>query len=271
MLSRRLIPTGPGSLSSLLLRPFTSSPVTREPFRSPGLGDITPDGADTFNARQKEFRENVEAARKRKEKADSQSLATPKSPSSAHKIASIAKSHGNASTKSVLDTTTQLDPASLGSLSTHASVGEARKAEQDAASSKKKGGAFSTLIYGTAEGQQMDKEMERSFSQVLARGKYVHSIVFHDVKPDKVDEYVELVGSWYPRMASMEENKVNLVGSWRSEVGDCDTFGWRLSALDPLGNRLMSLTSTYLGVPTIYRLSCGAAQYLTASRLPCLR
>lgn len=71
----------------------------------------------------------------------------------------------------------------------------------------------------------MDREIEHSFSQVLARGKYVHSIVFHEVKPDKVDEYVDLVGSWYPRMAGMPENKVHLVGSWRTEVGDCDTFG----------------------------------------------
>lgn len=71
----------------------------------------------------------------------------------------------------------------------------------------------------------MDQEMEHSFSQVLARGKYVHSIVFHEVKPDKVDEYVELVGKWYPKMAGMPENKVHLVGSWRTEVGDCDTFG----------------------------------------------
>jgi len=70
----------------------------------------------------------------------------------------------------------------------------------------------------------MDQEIEQSFSQVLARGKYVHSIVFHEVKPDKVEEYVELVGSWYPRMASMPENKVHLVGSWRTEVGDSDTF-----------------------------------------------
>ncbi|GAM89311.1 hypothetical protein ANO11243_073480 [Dothideomycetidae sp. 11243] len=88
----------------------------------------------------------------------------------------------------------------------------------------KKGGRLSNLIYGTPEGRQLDKDIERSFSQVLARGKYVHSIVFHDVKPDKVDEYVELVGSWYPKMASMPENKVHLVGSWRTEVGDCDTF-----------------------------------------------
>ena len=89
----------------------------------------------------------------------------------------------------------------------------------------KKGGRLSNLIYGTHEAREMDKEIERSFSQVLARGKYMHSIVFHDVKPDKVDEYVELVGQWYPRMANMPENKVHLVGSWRTEVGDCDTFG----------------------------------------------
>ena len=69
------------------------------------------------------------------------------------------------------------------------------------------------------------REIERSFSQLLARGKYVHSMVFHDVKPDKVDEYVDLVGGWYPKVAQNSENKVNLVGSWRTEVGDCDTFG----------------------------------------------
>ena len=71
----------------------------------------------------------------------------------------------------------------------------------------------------------MDREIEKSFSQVLARGKYVHSIVFHSVKPKKVDEYVELVGKWYPKMAGLPENHVHLVGSWRTEVGDCDTFG----------------------------------------------
>lgn len=80
------------------------------------------------------------------------------------------------------------------------------------------------VIYGTKEGRMMDAQIEASFSAVLARGKYVHSIVFHQVKPNNVDEYVELVGDWYPRIAKMEETKVNLVGSWRTEVGDCDTF-----------------------------------------------
>ncbi|KAF2704006.1 NIPSNAP-domain-containing protein [Pleomassaria siparia CBS 279.74] len=88
----------------------------------------------------------------------------------------------------------------------------------------KKKGALSTLIYGTPEGRELDKDIERSFSQVLARGKYVHSIVFHEVKPGNVDEYTELVGNWYPKVANAPENNVHLVGSWRTEVGDCDTF-----------------------------------------------
>ncbi|KAI0996045.1 hypothetical protein K3495_g12137 [Podosphaera aphanis] len=85
-------------------------------------------------------------------------------------------------------------------------------------------GKLSTLIYGTKEVKELDRQIAASFSQMISRGKYVHSIVFHEVKPDKVDEYTELVGSWYPKMAGMADNKVNLVGSWRTEVGDCDTF-----------------------------------------------
>ncbi|KAK3331354.1 hypothetical protein B0H66DRAFT_95886 [Apodospora peruviana] len=102
---------------------------------------------------------------------------------------------------------------------------EARNAAQTATKEPpRKAGPLTNLIYGTKEGREMDAQIEASFSQVLARGKYVHSIVFHEVKPECVDEYVDLVGKWYPRMASSPENKVHLVGSWRTEVGDCDTF-----------------------------------------------
>lgn len=112
----------------------------------------------------------------------------------------------------------------LGSLSTAVSAtGNAAKAAEK--EPPRKQGPLTNLIYGTKEGREMDAQIEASFSQILARGKYVHSIVFHSVKPECVDEYVNLVGTWYPRMASMPENKVHLVGSWRTEVGDCDTFG----------------------------------------------
>lgn len=140
-------------------------------------------------------------------------------------------------------------------------TGEARQAEAE--QSGRRGGKLSNLIYGTPEGQQMDQEMERSFSQLLARGKYVHSIVFHDVKPDKVDEYVETVGKWYPRMASLPDNKVNLVGSWRTEVGDCDTFGLRDNR--PTFEVGLMVCSSHLGIPTIPGLSPIASQHPISS------
>lgn len=225
--------------SSLLARPFTSSAVVQ---RSPSIRDITPDSAAEFNARQKEFRENLEVARKRKEQQESQSVNAsasaspspsapdaPSSPSPALRDRlreyATAPAAPHATKKStthepVVDAAAVLDNKALGSLSMHRSLGDERQQDQSP-----KRGALSSLIYGTKEGQQLDKDIERSYSQVLARGKYVHSIVFHEVKPDKVDEYVDLVGKWYPRVAGTPENKVNLVGSWRTQVGDNDTFG----------------------------------------------
>jgi hypothetical protein len=212
---------------SSLVRPFSSSTTV---YRAPSIRDITPDSAAEFNARQKEFRENLEAARKKRDQQESQSVdasgSTPASPAIRDRFreyttAPTAPLPSNASSKlsPVVDAANVLDSKALGLLSTHRSVGDEQLSESP------KRGPLSSLIYGTKEGQHFDKDIERSFSQVLARGKYVHSIVFHDVKPDKIDEYVALVGEWYPRMANTEENRVNLVGSWRVQVGDNDTFG----------------------------------------------
>lgn len=189
MFSRRIVPrlgaiTSP---SKSTVRPFSSTFALA---KAPALADIEPDKGHEFDARQAQFRQEQEAARKKRDEEESQYQST---------------SNGNSATQG-----------------SRFPSGAARAKDED---SRKGSGRLSNLIYGTKEGREMDRELERSFSQVLARGKYVHSIVFHEVKPDKVDEYVELVGSWYPRMANMPENKVHLVGSWRTEVGDCDTFG----------------------------------------------
>ena len=201
------------STPSILFRTLTTS-IPHQ--RSPALGDITPNGAAKFDARQQVFRDEGREAQKAKEKQDSQSSVTaPTTPTAPYSAStSPASDAGSASS---------LGHVALGSLSTH-DAGANRESSQKQESSKRKG-ALSSLIYGTHEGQQMDHEIEKSFSQVLARGKYVHSIVMHSVKPDKVDEYVDLVGGWYPKVANTPEHQVHLVGSWRTEVGDCDTFG----------------------------------------------
>lgn len=157
------------------------------------MGDINPSRAqiDSFNRKQHEFRERLAEAQKQQgERALS---------------ATFSASGKSGSSSPATDAGTSA---------------EAKQREAD-----RKSGPLSNLIYGTKEGREMEAQMEASFSQVLARGKYVHSIVFHTVKPEKTDEYIELVGHFYPKMANTPENKVHLVGSWRTEVGDCDTFG----------------------------------------------
>lgn len=206
-------------------RSFTSTLSQHDPVRAPALADIKPDDGPKFDARQKEFREQLAANQRRKEQEESQSRRL-----SAAQGASRSPSSSD-TTSSTVDGVDQ----TLSSLSfTHAEEARARESAQDG----KKTGPLSSLFYGTEAGRNMDKEMERSFSQVLARGKYVHTIVFHEVKPDKVDEYVELVGKWYPFISTNPENKVNLVGSWRTEVGDVDTFGASL---------LLRLSCVWLG------------------------
>jgi len=52
-----------------------------------------------------------------------------------------------------------------------------------------------SFLYGTEKGQELQREMEQSYSKVLARGKYVHKLNQHIVRPDKIDEYVALMYS----------------------------------------------------------------------------
>jgi hypothetical protein len=200
MLSQRVVRAVTAARQAPTVRALSTTAATRSD-RLPALGDIKPEQHETFNSRQKTFRSQLVEAQKQREASGFAS-----SPSSSSSAPSSSSAQG------------------LGSLST-ATTGTgtaAHAAEQQP--SARKAGPLTNLIYGTKEGRELDAQIEASFSQVLARGKYVHSIEFHDVKPECVEEYVALVGKWYPRVAGSAENKVHLVGSWRTEVGDCDTF-----------------------------------------------
>lgn len=199
------------SATATTVRPFTASAATAlRNQKAPALADIYPGEGKTFEAKQQQWRQHQQEEFDRKRNEEIMKREAKKEAAAGQSTSSSAPA-GSADSQSILG-------KSIGSLSSTFAT-DAREQEG------KKPSALSSLIYGTPEGRELDKDIERSFSQVLARGKYVHSIVFHDVKPDKVEEYTELVGSWYPRMASMPDNKVHLVGSWRTEVGDCDTFG----------------------------------------------
>lgn len=195
MLSQKLVRAASSAVPRSSVRAFSTT-LLQQTKKAPSMGDINPSRGQIkeFSQKQKEFREHlVEAQKERDASALNSQLSA--------NIAADTKSSNS-------------QPIDAG-----------QTAQVTESEPGRKAGPLTNLIYGTKEGRELEAQLEASFSQVLARGKYVHSIVFHEVKPDKVDEYVELVGQWYPKMANTPENKVHLVGSWRTEVGDCDTFG----------------------------------------------
>ncbi|KAI8067445.1 hypothetical protein BDF21DRAFT_345643 [Thamnidium elegans] len=88
-----------------------------------------------------------------------------------------------------------------------------------------KQGRANEIIEAVLYGSKKIKEEERqTHSKVLARGKYVHELQIHKVKPDKVDEYIELTSKHLPKIANDPTNDVNLCGSWSIDIGEQDTF-----------------------------------------------
>lgn len=53
------------------------------------------------------------------------------------------------------------------------------------------------ILHGNQEAQEEIKTAvetrEVSFSQKIARGKYIHEIMTHEVKPDRVKDYINLM------------------------------------------------------------------------------
>ncbi|GAO50322.1 hypothetical protein G7K_4451-t1 [Saitoella complicata NRRL Y-17804] len=89
---------------------------------------------------------------------------------------------------------------------------------------EKGSGIVSSLLYGTPEAHEDAKVLEQGFSKKLGRGKYVHEIIEHKVKPDRVEEYLELIEKTYPKLAANPANNAHHVGSWRTVIGELDSF-----------------------------------------------
>ncbi len=172
MLSRHLLhtrssfhPSSSSSSAVLLYRTFTStSSILHTPPRSPSISDITPEVVKKFDQRQKDFRARTVAAQQAREQQESQSSTIGHVLDARHVTSASSASASSASTTASLG---------LGSLITtrHAGDDAVGKGASSQQTSGTKGGALSSLIYGTPEGRQLDKDLERSFSQVLARGR----------------------------------------------------------------------------------------------------
>lgn len=93
----------------------------------------------------------------------------------------------------------------------------------DDASSKAKSGLLSSLLHGSASAKE-DGLTAQSHSKRVGRGKYIHEIQRHVVRPDKVEEYISLLAQHYPKLAADESVPCRLIGSWQVHIGELETF-----------------------------------------------
>ncbi|KAJ2773724.1 hypothetical protein IWQ56_000875 [Coemansia nantahalensis] len=77
-----------------------------------------------------------------------------------------------------------------------------------------------SILHGS---EQVRQETRDTLSKVLARGKYVHEMSTHRVKPGRMDEYKAAVAELYPQIVRNHSPSVKLVGSWETDIGDLDT------------------------------------------------
>lgn len=88
---------------------------------------------------------------------------------------------------------------------------------------KQSQGLFASLLHGSDAAKQ-DGLTAQSHSTTVARGKYIHEIQRHVVRPDKVDEYKRILSQHYPRLSSDQSINGRLTGSFEVQIGEVETF-----------------------------------------------
>ncbi|KAF9562531.1 hypothetical protein EC968_005201 [Mortierella alpina] len=84
-------------------------------------------------------------------------------------------------------------------------------------------GIVNSILHGS--GSLPKVLSQESWGVSLARGKYVHELQKHRIRPERFDDYVQLVSEAFPRMVKESNNRLRLTGSWLTEIGQLDTAG----------------------------------------------
>ncbi|KFH62504.1 hypothetical protein MVEG_11897 [Podila verticillata NRRL 6337] len=82
-------------------------------------------------------------------------------------------------------------------------------------------GIVNSILHGSGSLPKM--QSQESWGVSLARGKYVHELQNHRIKPERYDDYVQLVSEAFPRIVKESNNKIRLTGSWATEIGVLDS------------------------------------------------
>jgi len=80
------------------------------------------------------------------------------------------------------------------------------------------------ILHGSPEAKREGEVAVQQHSRLVGRGKYVHEILVHRVKPSQVDEYRQQIEKYLTGIASDPQFHVKLSGSWEKVVGEQDAF-----------------------------------------------
>lgn len=79
-----------------------------------------------------------------------------------------------------------------------------------------------SILHGSREAKEAGESEMQHHS--IARGKYVHGIEIHRVKPDSVEEYKKAAERYYTGLRDDPELRIKLSGNFEAIVGEQDTF-----------------------------------------------
>ncbi|KAF9360662.1 hypothetical protein BGX34_007638 [Mortierella sp. NVP85] len=129
--------------------------------------------------------------------------------------------------RSVFQATHLSATRSFSSSQRHESASQSGSDDKDSKPLGKVSGIVNSILHGSGGGSgPLTKVMsQESWGVSLARGKYVHEVQKHRIRPERFDDYVQLVSEAFPRMVKESNNKLRLTGSWLTEIGELDTAG----------------------------------------------
>jgi len=84
--------------------------------------------------------------------------------------------------------------------------------------------SLQSILHGSREAKEAGEHEVQQHSRLIARGKYLHGIEIHRVKPDSVKEYKKAAEQYYTGLRDDPELQIKLSGNFEALVGEQDTF-----------------------------------------------
>ncbi|KAK7007048.1 Zn(2)-C6 fungal-type domain-containing protein [Favolaschia claudopus] len=81
-----------------------------------------------------------------------------------------------------------------------------------------------SLLHGSPEAKQAGELDTLQHSRLVGRGKYIHAVEIHRVRPDKTQEYKEAAEKYFLGIKNDAELRTKLTGNWEVIIGEQDTF-----------------------------------------------